>query len=167
MKPETMKPEARVDIELEVNGATRTVRDVDPRMTAADLIREVLRLKGTRVGCEHGVCGACTILVDGVSTRSCITYAAQLNGRSVLTVEGLSLMAGELHPLQEAFMRHHGLQCGFCTAGMLLTSYELLSEAHEVSPTEIRDVLSGNLCRCTGYQGIVDAVVDADQNWER
>jgi carbon-monoxide dehydrogenase small subunit len=159
-------PEEKAEVRVDVNG--REVREVvDVRMTAADFLRDVLRLRGTRVGCEHGVCGACTILVDGTSTRSCLTYAPQLDGRTVTTVEGLEPSAGELHPLQDAFMRHHALQCGFCTSGMLLTAYELLSECRNVDEETIRDAVSGNICRCTGYQGIVDAVLDADEKWDR
>jgi aerobic-type carbon monoxide dehydrogenase small subunit (CoxS/CutS family) len=159
-------PETEVVILVEVNG--RSVRQaVDVRTTAADFLRDTLGLRGTRVGCEHGVCGACTILLDGVSARSCILYAPQLAGRSVTTVEGLAPAVGELHPLQDAFMRNHALQCGFCTAGMLLTAYELLTESTGVGEADVRDAISGNICRCTGYQGIVAAILDADQAWER
>lgn len=159
-------PDTQASIRVEVNG--RAVRQVvDVRMSVADFLRDVLRLRGTRVGCEHGVCGACTILVDGTSARSCIMYAPQLDGRTVITVEGLETAGGELHPIQDAFMRHHALQCGFCTAGMLLTAHELLSESRDVSEEDVRDAISGNLCRCTGYQGIVDAILDADKKWAR
>ena len=159
-------PDTQLSIRVEVNG--RAVRQVvDVRTTAADFLRDALGLRGTRVGCEHGVCGACTILLDGMSARSCIIYAPQLDGRSVITVEGLEPAVGVLHPLQDAFMRHHALQCGFCTAGMLLTAHELLSESKGVSEADVRDAISGNICRCTGYQGIVDAILDADQAWER
>lgn len=154
------------DIEVDVNGRSLH-RRVEARMTAADFIRDVLQLRGTHLGCEHGVCGACTILLDGISVRSCILYAPQLDGRSVTTVEGLQPSPGELHPLQAAFMHHHGLQCGFCTAGLLLVALELLSEERDVTEDVVRDGLSGNLCRCTGYQGIVDAVLEADRTWER
>lgn len=159
-------PDTQANIRVEVNG--RPVRQVvDVRMSAADFLRDVLRLRGTRVGCEHGVCGACTILVDGTSARSCIMYAPQLDGRSVTTVEGLEPAIGKLHPIQDAFMRHHALQCGFCTAGMLLTAHELLSESRDVSEEDVRGAISGNSCRCTGYQGIVDAILEADKKWER
>lgn len=159
-------PAESIDIEVEVNG--RSVRRrVNVRMTAADFIRDALRLRGTHLGCEHGVCGACTILVDGTSVRSCILYAPQLAGRTVTTVEGLEETPGQLHPLQAAFMRHHALQCGFCTAGILLTAYELLSEERDLTEEVVREGLSGNLCRCTGYQGIIEAVLDADQEWQR
>lgn len=154
------------DVEVQVNGR-RVRRRVTVRMTAADFLRDVLGLRGTHLGCEHGVCGACTIVVDGVAVRSCLLYAPQLDGRSVLTVEGLQSPTGELHPLQAAFMKHHGLQCGFCTSGFLLSAFELLSEERGLTEESVREGLSGNLCRCTGYQGIVDAVLEADRAWER
>lgn len=159
-------PDTQTDIQVEVNGR-RVRKHVDARMTAADFIRDVLRLRGTRVGCEHGVCGACTILLDGTSVRSCILYAPQLDGRSITTVEGLEPALGELHPIQEEFMRHHALQCGFCTAGFLLTAYELLSESRDLSEEDVREAVSGNICRCTGYQGTVEAILEADKKWER
>lgn len=165
--PTVATPTDTVQVECVVNGRPVNRRGIDARMTASDFLRDVLQLHGTHVGCEHGVCGACTILVDGESARSCILFAVQLNGTHVVTVEGLEQQSGELHPLQEAFKRHHGLQCGFCTSGMLLASYELLSEQRDVDEETIRDHLSGNLCRCTGYQGIVDAVLDADKTWDR
>jgi len=155
-----------IEIAFTVNGQ-EVRRLVDVRMTAADFLRDVLRLRGTRVGCEHGVCGACTVLIDGVSARSCILFAPQLDGTSVRTVEGLELGPGELHPIQESFRRCHGLQCGFCTAGFLLVTYEYLKENREPGEQAVRDALSGNICRCTGYQGIIDAVQDADRTWDR
>ncbi len=161
------RPTASMDISCVVNGDQISRRGIDVRMTAADFLRDVVQLRGTHVGCEHGVCGACTILVDGRSVRSCIMFAVQLRGTSVRTVEGLAHRSGQLHPLQDAFMRHHGLQCGFCTPGMLLASYELLSEGRDLDEGRIRDHLSGNLCRCTGYQGVLDAVQDADRTWSR
>ena len=135
--------------------------EVEPRQLLADFLRENLRLTGTHLGCEHGVCGACTLLLDGEPIRSCLLFAAQANGARVTTVEGLS-SDSTLHPLQEAFRDHHALQCGFCTPGFLMTSLYLL----ELNPwiedeLEIREALSGNLCRCTGYQNIVDAVREA------
>jgi len=155
-----------IEIELTVNG--REVKSlVDVRMTAADFLRDVLRLRGTRVGCEHGVCGACTVLIDGVSARSCILFAPQLDGTSVKTVEGLEPGPGELHPIQKSFRKCHGLQCGFCTAGILLVTYEYLQENCDPSEQSIREALSGNICRCTGYQGIVDSVQEADRTWDR
>jgi carbon-monoxide dehydrogenase small subunit len=153
-------------VRVEVNGVPVT-RDVEPRLTLADLLRDELRLTGTHLGCEHGVCGACTILLDGASVRSCITYAVQVDGRSVTTVEALAPAAGPLHPLQEAFRSRHGLQCGFCTPGLLMTAYELLRERRGLEADEVRERISGNLCRCTGYEGIVEAILLADTTWDR
>lgn len=147
-------------VEVTVNGR-RYRREVEPRTTAADFLRHELGLTGTHVGCEHGVCGACTVLLDGAPVRSCILYAVQLAGHSVDTVEGLAGEGGELHPLQEAFSRHGGLQCGFCTPGFLLTALEFLSRCPDPDERAIREALSGNICRCTGYQPIVEAVKDA------
>lgn len=148
------------ELTLRVNG--RTVRErVDPRLTLADFLRDRLLLTGTHLGCEHGVCGACTVLVDGRTVRSCLQLAVQVEGREVTTIEGLPGDDSELHPIQSAFARHHALQCGFCTPGLVLTVAEMLEEATGRMPEpEIRRRLSGNLCRCTGYQNIVDAVVD-------
>lgn len=142
---------------LQVNGRAAEV-DVEPRKTLADALREDLALTGTHLGCEHGVCGACTVLLDGEPVRACLLLAVQADGCQVLTVEGLAAPDGTLHPLQRAFAEHHGLQCGFCTPGMLLSALDLLR--HEPAPTRerIREALSGNVCRCTGYLGIVDAV---------
>jgi carbon-monoxide dehydrogenase small subunit len=156
----------RQHIQVTVNGV-RYEREVEVRKTVADFLREDLSLRGTHVGCEHGVCGACTILLDGVTARSCITYAAQVDGAEIMTVEGLAPLGGPLHPIQEAFRQHHGLQCGFCTPGFLLTAYEFLGEVRNPTEQEIREAISGNLCRCTGYQGIVDAIHAADASWER
>lgn len=153
-------------ISVTVNGRHYT-RRVSPRKTAADFLREDLELTGTNLGCEHGVCGACTVLVDGVSVRSCIMYAAQLDGADVMTVEGLASSKRVLHPLQQAFQDQHGLQCGFCTPGFLITAYEFLSEVSDTTEEEVRDALSGNICRCTGYEGIVQAVLQADKTWDR
>jgi aerobic-type carbon monoxide dehydrogenase small subunit (CoxS/CutS family) len=153
-------------IRLEVNGEPRSAVAED-RMLGSDFLRTRLGLRGTRVGCEQGVCGACTILVDGRSRRACLMFAPQLEGTEVWTVEGLEQTQEGLHPLQEAFRRHHALQCGFCTAGFLMTSLELLRERTGLSEDEVRDRLSGNLCRCTGYQGICDAVLEVDREWER
>jgi aerobic-type carbon monoxide dehydrogenase small subunit (CoxS/CutS family) len=150
---------------------TRTVRtmvngrpleaEVEPRLLLADLLRERAHLYGTHLGCEHGVCGACTVLVDSEPVRSCLMLAVQVDGAEVTTVEGLSRNGG-LHPLQEAFRDHHALQCGFCTPGFLLTSLHLLREQPDIDDEdEIREALAGNLCRCTGYSNIVDAVRDA------
>jgi len=137
-------------------------RIVEPRLTLADFLRHELGLTGTHLGCEHGVCGACTVLVDGCSTRACLMFAVQANGREVTTVEGLA-PDGELSVLQQAFIDNHGLQCGFCTPGMLITLTELLREMPEPSEQDVREALTGNLCRCTGYAGIVAAALDAAQ----
>lgn len=158
--------EAKQRVRLTVNGAEYE-RDVEVRKTLADFLRYDLGLRGTHLGCEHGVCGACTILMDDVSVRSCILYAVQADGLDLLTVEGLAPPGGELHPLQEAFREHHGLQCGFCTPGFLMPAMELLVERQNPSDEEIREAVSGNLCRCTGYQGIVDAIKAADKTWHR
>jgi aerobic carbon-monoxide dehydrogenase small subunit len=131
------------------------------RLTLADLLRERLDLTGTHLGCEHGVCGACTVLLDGESVRSCLVLAVQADGHEVTTVEGLAGEDGELHPAQRAFSQEHGLQCGFCTPGLLTTTAELLEEDVRLSRDQIRERISGNLCRCTGYQNIVTAVETA------
>jgi carbon-monoxide dehydrogenase small subunit len=135
-------------------------RTVEPRLTLADFLREELRLTGTHLGCEHGVCGACTVLVEGRTARSCLMLAVQANGKEVRTVEGLA-PAGELNPLQAAFWDKHGLQCGYCTPGVLMTLTELLAINPSPSEAEVRDALSGHLCRCTGYQNIVAAALEA------
>ena len=146
-------------IAFELNG--RTVQpEVEPRLTLADCIRHELRQTGTHVGCEHGVCGACTVIVDGAAVRSCLMLAVQAEGAAVTTVEGLS-RDDALSPLQAAFRKHHALQCGFCTPGMLTTAHALLSDEPDADKARIREVLSGNLCRCTGYIAIVDAVYEA------
>ena len=143
-------------VRLTVNGRTYT-RTVEPRTTLADFLRDDLDLTGTHVGCEHGVCGACTVLLDGQPVRSCLLFAIQLDGTVLTTVEGLA--DGErLHPIQEAFREHHGLQCGFCTPGLLLTAKALLEENPAPTDREIREAIAGNLCRCTGYHFIVDAI---------
>jgi carbon-monoxide dehydrogenase small subunit len=147
-------------ITLTVNGAAFT-RETPVRMTLADFLRGELGLTGTHLGCEHGVCGACTILFDGLSVRSCLMLAVQANGHEITTVEGIALSADRLHPLQEAFRDNHGLQCGFCTPGILTTLMELLRDNPDPTEHEVRVAISGNLCRCTGYQGIVLAALDA------
>jgi carbon-monoxide dehydrogenase small subunit len=149
-------------ITLTVN-ATRYEEEVEVRITLADFLRHQLGLTGTHLGCEHGVCGACTILFDGRSVRSCLMLAVQANGHELLTVEGIAPSATELHPLQEAFRDNHGLQCGFCTPGMLTTLIEFLRDNPDPTEQEVRIAISGNLCRCTGYQGIVNAALDAAQ----
>ena len=148
-----------VAIRLTVNGHSRDGRS-EPRKLLVDFLREDLGLTGTHVGCEHGVCGACTVLVNGEAARSCLMLAVQAHGAEILTVEGL-MKDGALHPLQQAFHEHHGLQCGFCTPGMLLTALDFLRTNPEPTETEIRQGLSAVLCRCTGYQGIVKAVAAA------
>ena len=144
------------DIALVVNGQSYQGR-VEPRVSLADFLRDTLGLTGTHVGCEHGVCGACTVLLDGRPVRSCLLFAVQAQGAEVLTVEGLA-QNGTLHPLQEAFRRHHALQCGFCTPGLLMTLVAFIRDHPVASDAEIREALAGNLCRCTGYQNIVKAV---------
>ncbi|MFC9454508.1 (2Fe-2S)-binding protein [Streptomyces sp. NPDC056983] len=144
-------------IGLSINGSRHEL-EVEPRRTLADALREDVGLTGTHLGCEHGVCGACTVLVDGTPVRACLMLAVQADGTSVTTVEGLAPEGGALHPLQQAFTEHHGLQCGFCTPGMLLTALDLLHREPRPCRERIREELSGNICRCTGYLGIVDAV---------
>ena len=143
-------------IRFTVNGQIYE-RDVEGRLLLADLLRSGLNLTGTHVGCEHGVCGACTVILNGDSVRSCLTLAVQADGSTVETVEGLGTIDA-MHPLQSAFRAHHGLQCGFCTPGMLMTALDLLRKHPDATDAEIREGLSGNLCRCTGYQNIVEAV---------
>ncbi len=147
-------------IKLEVNGVSYQ-REVETRWTLADFLRIDLGLTGTHLGCEHGVCGACTILLNGHTARSCLLLAVQADGQSVATVEGLADDDADLHPLQQAFIDHHGLQCGFCTPGILMTLVEYMADTPEPDEAAIRDVLSGHLCRCTGYQGIVAAAMAA------
>ena len=142
-----------------VNGKAYA-RVVDARLTLADFLRHEIHLTGTHLGCEHGVCGACTVLVDGSTTRSCLMFAVQANGCEVTTVEGLA-PEGQLSVLQQAFIDNHGLQCGFCTPGMLMTLTELLRENPAPTEQQVREALTGNLCRCTGYAGIVAAALDA------
>src|SRR5207253_5782008 len=149
-------PERRQPINLEVNGRTYQ-RSVEPRLLLSDFLRHELRLTGTHVGCEHGVCGACTVLVNQQPARSCLMLAVQADGASIITVEGLT-NGEQLHPVQQAFWDAHGLQCGFCTSGMLITTVALLREHRSPTDQQIRAALSGNLCRCTGYQNIVEAV---------
>ncbi|HEX3826356.1 MAG TPA: (2Fe-2S)-binding protein [Sporichthyaceae bacterium] len=149
----------KVAITTTVNGRTYEA-DVQPRRTLADFLRHDLGFTGVHLGCEHGVCGACTVLIDGSTARSCCMLAVQADGESITTVEGLS-DGSEMHPLQESFWKCHGLQCGFCTPGMLLTACELLADDPDPSEEQIRERISGNLCRCTGYQFIVDAIKDA------
>ena len=152
--------ETKRTVTLTVNGK-RYSAEAEVRLTLADFIRHTLGLTGTHLGCEHGVCGACTILLDGQSARSCLMLAVQADGHEILTVEGIAPNDKELHPLQEAFRDNHGLQCGFCTPGMLTTLIEFLRDNPDPTEQEVRIAISGNLCRCTGHQGIVLAALDA------
>jgi carbon-monoxide dehydrogenase small subunit len=153
-----MQPD-RHEIALSVNGAPYR-REVESRMLLSDFLRHELMLAGTHVGCEHGVCGACTILLDGAPVRSCLMLAVQADGHELSTVEGLASEAG-LHPVQQAMHEHHGLQCGYCTPGILMTMSAFLQENPAPTEEEVREALSGNICRCTGYQNIVDAMLAA------
>lgn len=154
------------EISVTVNGTGHKVR-VEDRTSLADLLRKKLKLTGTHVGCEHGVCGACTVVVDGRSVRSCLMLAVQADGAEVRTVEGLSDESGPLGPLQAAFRRCHGLQCGFCTPGMLMTLTDFLSRKPNPTRDEVRIALTANACRCTGYKGIVDAAMEAAAEMRR
>ena len=153
-------PEGELSVSVTVNGRERTAV-VEPRKTLADFLRQDCSLTGTHLGCEHGVCGACTVLVDGQSVRSCLVFAVQAGGHEVTTVEGLTGPDGTLTAVQEAFRAEHGLQCGFCTPGFVVSATALLADNPAPTDDEIRDGLSGNLCRCTGYQNIVRAVQQA------
>ena len=148
-------------ITLRVNGIEYEGR-VEPRRLLCDFLREDLGLTGTHVGCEHGICGACTVLVDGRAVRSCLLFAVQVDGAEIMTIEGLA-RGEQLHPLQEAFWEHHGLQCGFCTPGVLMAAYEFLRDNPAPTEREVRENAAGNLCRCTGYEGIVRSVLAAAQ----
>jgi aerobic carbon-monoxide dehydrogenase small subunit len=146
----------KIDLTLTINGRDHAIK-VEPRRTLADAIREDCGQTGTHIGCEHGVCGACTVIVDGEPVRSCLMFAAQASGKNIRTVEGLA-KGNELHPLQQAFMDHHGLQCGFCTPGFLMLAAGVLEREPNINDEDLLDVLSSNLCRCTGYQNIIKAV---------
>ena len=154
-----MTPIERATVRLTVNGVP-IEHDADVRRSLADFLREDLGLTGTHIGCEHGVCGACTVLVDGRTTRSCLLFAVQMEGAAITTIEGLTPADG-LSPLQESFRRCHAMQCGFCTPGMIVAATELLATTPSPSPDQIRDALAGNLCMCTGYVNIVRAVAEA------
>jgi len=151
----------KTSITLTINGRDRAIA-VEPRRTLADAIREDCGQTGTHVGCEHGICGACTVIVDGAPVRSCLMFAVQADGKKIRTVEGLA-NGDTLHPMQQAFMDHHGLQCGFCTPGFLMLAVGVLEREPDISDDDLLDVLSSNLCRCTGYQNIVDAALKAAQ----
>jgi aerobic-type carbon monoxide dehydrogenase small subunit (CoxS/CutS family) len=157
-----MQDEDFVTIRLTINGETHRLV-VEPRRLLADVLRDDLGYTGTNLGCEHGACGSCTVLVDGQSVRSCLMFAVQASGHEVMTVEGLA-HNGVMHPLQQAFWEKQGLQCGFCTPGFLMTAYELLQHNPNPGEEEIREALSGNICRCTGYQHIIEAVQSAAQS---
>jgi len=151
----------RVDVRLTVNGRDRAAT-VDARRTLAELLREDLALTGTHIGCEHGVCGSCTVLVDGASARSCLTLAARVDGCAVVTIEGLADEASDgLSTLQQACIERHSFQCGFCTPGILMVATELLADNSQPSEAEVREAISGNLCRCTGYDSIVAGILHA------
>ena len=145
-----------MSVVLNVNGSGRAV-SVEPRKTLADAIREDLGLTGTHLGCEHGVCGACTVLLDGEVVRSCLLLAVQADGAEITTIEGIGA-GDDLHPMQQAFSEYHGLQCGFCTPGMILAGIDVVSRNPDPSPQQIREEMGGNICRCTGYQKIVESV---------
>ena len=147
-------------VRVKINGQDYE-RDVDLRSTLADFLREDLDLTGTHVGCEHGVCGACTVLFDGLPVRACLMLAAQADGHEVTTIEGVAPSGDDLHPLQEAFWAKHGLQCGYCTPGIIMSACAFLEERPAPSEAEIREMLAGHLCRCTGYHFIVEAIVQA------
>jgi carbon-monoxide dehydrogenase small subunit len=149
-----------VEVRLTVNGTERSAT-IEPRLTLADLLRERCQLTGTHLGCEHGVCGACTVLLDGAAVRSCLVFAVQADGSEVTTIEGIASPDGDLSVVQEAFRDCHGLQCGFCTPGFIMSVTALLRDHPDPTDEEIREGLSGNLCRCTGYQGILAAVRQA------
>lgn len=153
-------------VQLTVNGKSHE-RQIEPRLLLSDFLRHEIGLTGTHVGCEHGVCGACTVLVDGQPVRSCLMFAIQAEGHSILTVEGLGDGPEHLDPLQQAFWEAHGLQCGFCTPGILMTMSAFLKDNPHPTEPEVRHALSGNLCRCTGYQHIVDAVLLAAQKLQQ
>ena len=161
-QPPAQAPERRYRISVEVNGAKRSAEAV-ARRSLVDFLREDLRLTGTHVGCEHGVCGACSILLDGDPVRACLIYAVQADGRRITTVEGLCDPGGGMSLLQDSFCETHGMQCGYCTPGMLIAARGLLDREPRPSEEQIRDAIGGNLCRCTGYQQIVEAVLLAAQ----
>jgi aerobic carbon-monoxide dehydrogenase small subunit len=157
---------ARQRIALTVNGEAHE-REVDVRMLLADFLRRELGLTGTHIGCEQGVCGACTVLIDGDAIRSCLTLAAQADGRSITTIEGFSPDPRQLDTIQETFREHHALQCGFCTPGFVVSVHAFLNETPNPTEDEIREALSGNLCRCTGYRNIVQAVASAAEKMQQ
>ncbi len=163
---ESMKRMSDRKISLTLNG--REISEtVEPRLNLADFLRHTLGATGTHLGCEHGVCGACTVNVDGEAIRSCLMFAVQADGKNIITIEGISNTDGTLHPIQEAFRHHHGLQCGFCTSGMIITLDAFLKKHPNPTEVEIRSAISGNICRCTGYQSIVAAALEAAGNLKK
>jgi len=154
--------DARARVTLTLNGQ-RTSGEAEPRMLLTDFLRHEIGLTGTHVGCEHGVCGCCTVLIDGVAARSCLTLAHQVDGRTVQTVESLASADGKLNSLQAALRDHHALQCGFCTPGILMSFTDFLKRNPDPDVEEVKEVLGGHICRCTGYQGLIDAMMDAAQ----
>ena len=153
-------------IKITLNG-DEISENVEPRLNLADFLRHSLGATGTHVGCEHGVCGACTVNVDGLAVRSCLMFAIQADGKSVTTIEGIANSDDSLHPIQEAFQNHHGLQCGFCTPGMIITLEAFLKKNPSPTENEVRKAISGNICRCTGYQQIVSAALEAADNLKK
>ena len=153
-------------IKITLNGH-KISENVEPRLNLADFLRHSLGATGTHVGCEHGVCGACTVNVDGLAVRSCLMFAIQVDGKSVTTIEGIANSDDSLHPIQEAFQKHHGLQCGFCTPGMIITLEAFLKKNPSPTENEVRKAISGNICRCTGYQQIVSAALEAADNLKK
>lgn len=156
---------ANLKVSITVNGEKKEA-EIEPRMLLVHFIREVVGLTGTHVGCDTTNCGACTVLLDGRAVKSCTVLAAQADGKKVTTIEGLSRGENKLHPVQKAFVDKHGLQCGFCTSGMIMTSFWLLNKKKKPSEDEIRETISGNLCRCTGYESIVDSIQEAQRRME-
>jgi aerobic carbon-monoxide dehydrogenase small subunit len=150
-------PGERTQLSFAVNGELHEI-EVEARWLLSDVLRHIVGLTGTHVGCEHGVCGCCTVLVDGMPVRSCLMLAVQTEGAEITTVEGLADSSGEMHPLQESFRRHHGLQCGFCTPGFLMSSLPIYKHAADMTDEELREAIGGQLCRCTGYAGILAAI---------
>jgi 2-furoyl-CoA dehydrogenase 2Fe-2S iron sulfur subunit len=155
-----VKAGQKVRVAFHLNGSP-VAGEAEPRMQLADFLRHILHAYGTHVGCEHGICGACTVLLDGRAVRSCLLYAVQVDGCSIETVEGLNRGKEGLNDLQEAFRRHHALQCGFCTPGILMSATQFLAEHPDPTEHDVREMLTGHICRCTGYRGIIDAILDA------
>jgi aerobic carbon-monoxide dehydrogenase small subunit len=157
MRPRRRKAEVRMQVELSVNGATHTV-EVEPRLSLLDCLRDKLLLTGAHAGCEHGVCGACTVLIDGTPVRSCLMFAVQADGYAITTIEGVAPAPGELATIQDAFCETHGMQCGYCTPAMILTAHALLARNATPTRDDIVEAISGNICRCTGYAQIIEAI---------